>query len=263
MTRTWWEAVKNKIKNFAKQTGADDVGIAAVADYRSPRSPSIDKLFPEAQSIIVLAFRELSNCESQSPQIAMSGRLDLMGYLRESTYKVARFVEAECGAKAMTVPATFPMEMSKETKGLVADLSLRHAAVAAGLGTLGRNNLVYHPRFKNKVIFSAVLTNLEFSSDWPAQGEVCSKCNRCVENCPAGALDEEGKTDVMKCMKTLEPYGLGASIRFWTKVMESSPEEQRTMLKDVEYWRLYHVLQMGFQYLCFNCMKSCPVVQKN
>jgi len=30
------EAMKNKIKDFAKQKGADDVGIAAVADYRSP-----------------------------------------------------------------------------------------------------------------------------------------------------------------------------------------------------------------------------------
>ncbi|MDD5007788.1 MAG: 4Fe-4S binding protein [Syntrophorhabdaceae bacterium] len=254
--------MKNKIKGFAKEIGTDDVGIAAIADYQSPRSPSIEKLFPEAKSIVVLAFRELSNCESPSPQIAMSGRLDLMDFLRRSSYRMARFLETDCGAKAMTVPATFPMEMSRETKGLVADLSLRHAAVAAGLGTFGRNNLVYHPRFKNKVIFSAVLTDLGLESDPPAQGESCSRCNRCVEHCPAGALHEEGKTDVMKCMRTLEPYGLGASIQFWTKLMDASPEEKKVLLRDVEYWRLYHVLQMGFQYLCFNCMKSCPDMQK-
>ena len=254
--------MKNTIKTFTKQIGVDDTGVAAVTDYKSPRSPDIAKLFPEARSMVVLAFRELSNCESPSPQIAMSGRLDLMGFLRESTYRMARFLETEFDAKAMTVPATFPMEMSRETKGLVADVSLRHAAVAAGLGTLGRNNLVYHPRFKNRVIFSAVLTDLELPSDQPAQGELCSGCNRCVENCPAGALNEEGKTDVMKCMRTLEPYGLGASIRFWTKLVDAKPEEKKAMLWDVEYWRLYHVLQMGFQYLCFNCMKSCPDVQK-
>lgn len=250
--------MKNKIKEFAKDIGVDDAGIAAVADYKSPRSPSIDRLFPHAKSIIVLAFRELSNCESPSPHIAMSGRLDLMDFLRKSTYRLARFLETECGAKAMTVPATFPMEMSRETKGLVAEISLRHAAVAAGLGTFGRNNLVYHPRFKNRVIFSAILTSLELAPDSPIKGELCNRCNRCVENCPCGALNEEGKTDVIKCIRTLEPYGLGASIQFWTKLMEASPEDKKALLRDVEYWRLYHVLQIGFQYLCFKCMISCP-----
>jgi epoxyqueuosine reductase QueG len=251
--------MKDKIKTFARDIGVDDAGIAAVADYRSPRSPDIAKLFPEARSMVILAYRELSNCESLSPQIAMNGRLDLMAFLRASNYRMTRFLEMELNGKAMSVPATFPMEMSRETKGLVADVSLRHAAVTAGLGVFGRNNLVYHPRFKNRVIFSAVLTDLELEADPPVQDELCTRCNKCVENCPAGALDEEGKTDVMKCMRVLEPYGLGANIRFWTKLMDSSPEEQKTMLKDVEYWRFYHVLQMGFQYLCFNCMKSCPV----
>ncbi len=250
--------MKEKIKNFAKQVGADDIGVTAVADYRSPRSPDIAKLFPEVRSIVVLAFRELSNCESLSPQIAMNGRLDLMAFLRASNYRMTRFLETELNSRAMAVPATFPMEMSRETKGLVADVSLRHAAVAAGLGVLGRNNLVYHPRFKNKVIFSAVLTDLELETDLLLQDNLCTGCNFCVESCPAEALNEKGKTDVMKCMRVLEPYGLGANIRFWTKLVDASPEEKKTMLKDIEYWRLYHVLQMGFQYLCFNCMKACP-----
>jgi|GEM_PF-2524416 len=140
--------MKNKIKTFAKQIGVDDTGIAAVVDYRSPRSPSITKLFPEVKSIVVLAFRELSNCESPSPHIAMSGRLDLMDFLRKSTYRMAHFLETECNAKAMTVPATFPMEMSRETKGLVADVSLRHAVVAAGLGIFGEIILFIIPGLK-------------------------------------------------------------------------------------------------------------------
>jgi len=251
--------MKEKIKNFARQVvGVDDVGIAAVENYRSPRSPNITEVFPEVRSIIVLAYRELSNCESLSPQISMNGRLDLMAFLRASNYRMTRFLETELNSKAMAVPATFPMEMSRETKGLVADVSLRHAAVAAGLGVLGRNNLVYHPRFKNKVIFLAILTDTELEADLPVQNKPCTGCNLCVEYCPAGALNEEGKTDVMKCMRVLEPYGLGASIRFWTKLVDASPEEKKTMLKDIEYWRLYHALQMGFQYLCFNCMKACP-----
>jgi len=32
----------------------------------------------------------------------------------------------------------------------------------------------------------------------------------------------------------LAPYGLGASIQFWTKLMEASPEEKKVLLSDVE-----------------------------
>jgi hypothetical protein len=49
-----------------------------------------------------------------------------------------------------------------------------------------------------------------------------------VENCPAGALDEEGKTDEFKCLKHSQPYGLGRNIRFWMKFIDSSPRSRRS-----------------------------------
>ena len=64
-----------EIREFALQTGVDDVGFAAAEDYRSPVSPALEALLPGARSLIVLAYRELSTCESPSPQIAMNGRL--------------------------------------------------------------------------------------------------------------------------------------------------------------------------------------------
>jgi epoxyqueuosine reductase len=252
--------MKEKIKKFVLSLGIDDVGIASVKDYKSPRSPDLQSIFPGAKSIVVLAYKEPSNCESENIQIAMGGRLDGLEFARSSNYRVARFLEREF--KAMTVPPSYPLHMSYETKGTLGDVSLRHAAIAAGLGNFGRHNLVIHPKIGSRVVFTAVITDLNLTSDPPILEKLCiGGCNACVENCPAHALDEEGKTDDMKCLRHSQPYGIGSAIRFWTKFAESPSEEQKKMVKDVNFWRLYQAGFIGFQYFCFNCTKSCPIGQ--
>ncbi|GAB6062479.1 4Fe-4S binding protein [Deferrisoma palaeochoriense] len=251
--------MRESIRTYALEAGVDDVGFAAAPGYRSPLSPPVERLLPGARSIVVLAYRELSTCESPSPQIAMNGRLDVMEFSRSCNYKVARFIERKTGARAVTVPASYPLEMSLETKGTVGDLSLRHAAVAAGLGRFGRHNLVIHPRLGSRVVFTAVVTEAELPPDPPVAEELCTGCGLCVENCPASALDEEGKTDVMKCLKNSQPYGIAGAIRFWTQFGEADPAERKAMLRDPHYWRLYQAGFIGFQYFCFRCMATCPV----
>jgi len=253
--------VREKIKEFALDMGIEDVGFTAVSDYHSPRSPEVESIFPGVKSMVVMAYKELSTCESSNPQIAMNGRLDLMEFSRSCNYKLARFLEKECGARAMTVPASWPMEMNYKTKGVIGDVSLRHAAVAAGLGAFGRHNLVLHPKLGSRVVFTAVLTDLDLPSDPPVREEICDSCNLCVESCPARALDEEGKTDVFACLKNSQPYGLAGNIRFWSKFIDSSPEEQKKMVRDDKFWRLYQAGFIGFQYFCFRCMASCPAGQ--
>jgi len=254
--------MKDKIKDFVLGLGVDDVGIAAAKDYKSPRSPDLQGIFPGAKSLVVLAYQELSNCESENMQIATGGRLDTLEFARSSNYRVARFLEKEFRAKAMTVPPSYPLHMSYETRGTLGDVSLRHAAIAAGLGNFGRHNLVIHPKIGSRVVFTAVITNFDLTSDSPVTEKLCTDCNICVENCPAHALDEEGKTEDMKCLKISQPYGIGSAIRFWTKFAESPTEEQKKMVKDVNFWRLYQAGSIGYQYFCFHCMKSCPVGQE-
>lgn len=252
-------SIKRKLMEFIKEIGVEDAGVARVEDYHSPRSPAISSFFPSARSIVVLAYKELSNCESPNMQIAMGGRLDLMEFARSCSYRVARYLEREFGAKAMTIAPSYPLEMSRRTQGAVGDLSLRHAAVAAGLGVLGRHNLVIHPRFGSRVVFTAVLCNLELPADPVLTEELCDQCLVCVDSCPGNALAEEGKTDLLKCIKVSQPYGIGANIRFWSRFADAGPEEQKSMVRDEEFWRLYQAGFIGFQYFCFQCLQSCPI----
>lgn len=251
--------MKKQIKEFALSLGVDDVGFAAAADYNSPRSPKIETISPDIKSIIVLAYKELSSCASPDKDIAMSGRQGLYDFARTANYRVARYLESQYHAKTFTVPGAGPFAMLKETGGAVGQVSLRHAAKAAGLGVFGRHNLIIHPRFGSRILFSAVLSDLDLPSDPPFLDELCNDCNLCVEECPAGALDEEGKTIVGKCFKTCQPYGLGSNIAFWKKVLAASPEEQKGMMSSVDYWRLYQSILVGNQYYCFNCLAICPI----
>jgi epoxyqueuosine reductase QueG len=211
------------------------------------------------QSIIVTGYRESHGAlESENKRISMASRMGGMEFSLKNNYLLTRFIEKETGTRAAAVPVSYPLDMDPPAMGSVADLSLRHAAVAAGLGVFGRHNLVIHPTYGSRIIFTAVLSELPFESDKPVTDELCDQCGRCVELCPAGALDEEGKTDFMKCLKNSQPYGIGGAIRYIRKFIGGTFEEQKALLKDPTFLNLYQSHFIGFHYFCFTCVTVCP-----
>ena len=64
-------------------------------------------------------------------------------------------------------------------------------AIDAGLGQLGRNGILITEKFGPRVRLCKVFTNLPLAPDRPIDfgvTEFCSSCERCAENCPAGAI---------------------------------------------------------------------------
>lgn len=255
------EEIKSKIRKYVVDMGVDDVGFANVKDYNSPLSPKIEDFFPGARSVIVMAYRELSTCESPSAQIAMNGRLDLMEFSRSCNYKLSRFIEREFHSRAMTAPISYPLDMGGKNMGLIGEVSLRHAAKAAGLGSFGRHNLIIHPRLGARVLFTAVLTELDLPSDPEVSEDLCIYCDICVNECPGHALDEEGKTNNLMCLRNSQPYGIGGNISFWSKFSRATPDEQKKMLFSQEFMKIYQAQMIGFQYFCFKCFYTCPIGQ--
>ena len=69
-------------------------------------------------------------------------------------------------------------------------LSLKHAAVLAGLGKMGKNTLLVNERFGNMLWLGAVLVSAELEPDPLAGYEGChQKCTICLDVCPQHALD--------------------------------------------------------------------------
>lgn len=249
---------EQEIRDFVLDLGVDDVGFADIHDYNSPKSDDIDTFMENGKSIIVLACKVLSSCESNHWSTALNGYSGLKEFLGAASYRVARFLETQYNAKVVVIPHTYPFEV-RLSKGPVAEFSHRHAAVAAGLGTFGRNNLVLHPKFGTRVNFVSIITDLELQPSPKPVKDVCLNCNICVKNCPVHALDEKGCTNYQKCSANSLPYGDMEAIRFWLEVLQSPLEKQKELLISDRYLHLRQAQHLGNQYMCFNCMKSCPV----
>jgi len=75
------------------------------------------------------------------------------------------------------------------------------AAVNAGLGVLGKNSLFINEKYGSWVFLGEIVTDRYFE---PAKkGEnLCAGCDRCVKECPAGAIGENGVTPD-KCLSYL------------------------------------------------------------
>lgn len=80
----------------------------------------------------------------------------------------------------------------------------RSIAHAAGLGFLGKNNLLILPGYGSFLYLCEILTTapLEFI---PAETVdcLCGTCSRCLEACPTGALEEPFTLDAAKCLSYL------------------------------------------------------------
>jgi epoxyqueuosine reductase len=83
---------------------------------------------------------------------------------------------------------------------------ISHKAVArlAGLGWIGRSNLLVNPVHGARVRYATVLTDLVLPYDTPVDQD-CGGCRRCVAACPGRAIGEAiGDFDLQQCVRTID-----------------------------------------------------------
>lgn len=250
-----------EVKQLALKEGAELVGVAAVDTFPEsvpPRPP--ERLLTGAKSVVVFGIPMLLGSISSNPRVAVAHTKTVYEELNRIAYQVGRRLERE-GYLAATVGSSGPTEMSKETKGLVGDVSFRHAAVAAGLGVWSRCHLALNPTWGPRVRYATVITDAPLAADSPLEEDLCTDCDLCIQVCPVGALSLDGTVDTIKCLLHLQQYGQAALSRFLRNLLAKPFEEQQEMLRDPLFWNLYQYLGMGIDYECSRCLEICPVGQ--
>ncbi len=198
--------LSGKIIAKAKEFGADLAGVARVADLKaSPshilgvkvaasggvgvkvvegRKPGV-VLWPEtAKSAIVIAVSH----PPEAPELdwwvlgGASGAGNTIGnrILMDINDALAAWLEKETGAQCMKLP--YHVE--------VGGIFLKDAAVLAGLGCIGKNNMLVAPEFGPRLRLRALLVDMDLESTGPVAFDPCGACPMpCRSACPQKAFD--------------------------------------------------------------------------
>ena len=78
----------------------------------------------------------------------------------------------------------------------------RHWAVQAGTGWIGRNRQLTIPHKGSYFFLGELLIDAELEYDTPFTANHCGSCRKCIDNCPTGALSNDG-FDARKCLSYL------------------------------------------------------------
>ena len=88
----------------------------------------------------------------------------------------------------------------------ISPFSDRHIAKRAGLGFFGTNNMLINEKYGSRFFVGYLLTDMDFEESCKKDYIGCGSCNRCVDNCPTGAIIGNGGFNPAICISYLTQH---------------------------------------------------------
>ncbi len=201
------QSLKAELRQFAVSIGLDLIGVTTPEPfdrylselklreefYRARFQHRFDtwrrmanprEVLPSAQSVVVIGFHYLTEQQAQPPGSGKLGRIVAHGHLGilKRAREVCQFLKQH-GYQA------------------VMGAHRKEAAIRAGLGVIGKNDLIISPEFGSWVAYQSIVTDAALEPDTPLGNlDVCQDCQLCLQACPTGALYEPRRLDPGRCV---------------------------------------------------------------
>ncbi|MFA5213749.1 MAG: hypothetical protein WC406_10470 [Methanoregula sp.] len=187
---------------FFQEQGIDVFSEVSLNNISNEDRSLVVQFFPAAQSVIVFGKEVPLPVYQMPPKEKTRGMLRIAEALDNTAVQLAGHLEVE-QVPALPVPLYLPVKIADgRVQGVV---RLKQIAAAGGLGSQGRNTVLFTPRFGPRLLLSGVVTGRRVQESRQAkcyaerkEAPTCKECGRCIKVCPGGALGPEG-VDAFRC----------------------------------------------------------------
>ena len=154
----------DQVKKKIHRLGADLAGIVSFETMQSygEQWSHVKEVLPEAKSVVVFGVRMIDSTIAPAkknirlPQFSTKCLYEEMDRI---AFGISRYID-DLGFQVIPYSPYLPVEMGMESKGLIGDISHRHTAYEAGLGTIGKSRLLLTERFGPRVRFLSLIKML-------------------------------------------------------------------------------------------------------
>lgn len=249
------------LRRLAIDCGADDVGVVEIE--RPALAFQRDELlrnYPWTKTLLSYVVR-MNREPVRSPARSVANiEFHRSGDLVEEIGRsIVRRLE-QAGVRAVNPSMAFPMEMQRFPSSPIWIVSHKPIAIAAGLGQMGLNRLVLHPKFGAFILLGTVLIDAETAEhDAPVDYNPCLECGLCVAACPVGAVAADATFDFSACITHNYREFMGGFTDWVEQIAESKNAlDYRSRVSEWETVSMWQSLSHRANYKGAYCMAVCP-----
>ncbi len=248
------------LRKICLDEGVDDVGFVEIERKAlGVVNEEALALYPKTKTIISICIRtNPENVQGVSRSLANEEFHKTYDELSIHARKIVKRLN-EVGVRAVSCHPTFPMDTDRWA-GKIWEISHKPIAEQAGIGKIGINRNVLHPKFGTHILLDSILIDSELDKyDKPLDNDPCVSCILCVAACPVGAIDVKKGLDFNACMTHNYRDFMGGFEDWVENIVESkNVKEFRKKSGDDENVSKWQSLSFGPQYKAAYCVSVCP-----
>ena len=248
--------ITTEIRRIAKYEQLAALGFAPASELDGePRGYRPADFLPGARGLVGFALpvpRAVYRIPAHAEDMVCRAQSLVYRRLDSISLRIAGLLEGH-GEQAIPVFGCSPMAINArgDIAGYVNQIRI---AEAAGIGTVGRNGLLIHPRYGARLMLGAVVTTAAFPR--PRRSGTAPigcppDCRICVDACPVRAIDPDGKKiRIMRCLAHTSRTPLMSRLEFAVR-RALRPESAARLMNQT-------ALDEHTLHICSRCVALCP-----